>query len=64
MITEGLFTSKSNEWETPKNLFDELNSVFKFTLDAAATDENHKCDKYFTQENDALIQSWGGYNLS
>ena len=26
------YSSKSNEWATPQNLFDELNDEFNFTL--------------------------------
>lgn len=56
-----MFSSKSNEWETPKDLFDKLNSIWgPFTLDAAATDLNHKVSKYFTIQDDALVQDWSG----
>ena len=55
-----MFSSKSNEWETPKELFDKLNNEFKFTLDAAASDQNHKCERYFTIEEDGLKQNWAG----
>ena len=53
-----LFSSKSNEWETPKELFDELNKEFNFTLDPCANEKNHKCNKYFTKEQNGLIQDW------
>lgn len=59
MKTETLFSSASSEWETPQWLFDSLNSEFHFTLDAAATDQNHKCERYFTISDDALKQPWG-----
>lgn len=55
-----LFSSDKNYWETPQSLFDELDSKFHFTLDAAASDENHKCDRYFTEVDDGLSQDWGG----
>lgn len=55
-----MFSSKSNEWETPKELFDKLNNEFKFTLDAAASDQNHKCERYFTIAEDGLKQNWAG----
>lgn len=54
------FTSQSNEWETPKDLFDKLDAEFRFSLDAAATPENAKCDRYFTFIQNGLAQSWGG----
>jgi len=53
-----MFSSKSNEWETPQDFFDKLNHQFKFTLDPCATHTNHKCDKYYTSEEDGLSQSW------
>lgn len=55
------FSSKSNEWQTPIELFNSLNNEFKFQLDAAATKENALCDNFFTIEDDALIQDWSFY---
>ena len=52
------YSSKSNEWATPQNLFGELNEEFNFTLDPCATDENAKCSKYFTIEDDGLSKDW------
>lgn len=52
------YSSKSNDWETPQNLFNELNNEFKFTLDPCCTKENAKCKKYFTKEDNGLIKSW------
>ena len=56
-----MYSSKSNEWATPQDFFDKLNAEFHFNLDPCATDENHKCDFYFTKETDGLKQDWGGY---
>ena len=53
-------TSNRQDWETPQALFDELNSQYHFTIDVAATDENAKCDRYYTIEDDALAKSWAG----
>lgn len=55
-----MFSSKSNEWSTPQAFYDELNKEFNFTMDPAATKENAKCDKYFTEEEDGLLQNWEG----
>ena len=61
MIGEHIvFRSDSAEWETPQKLFDELNDEFHFTLDVCSTDENAKCEKHFTKEQDGLIQDWSG----
>ena len=54
------FSSETNEWETPEELFSLLNNFFKFNLDAASTDENAKCERHFTIEDDGLSQDWGG----
>ena len=59
-LNEGLFSSKDQTWETPQCLFDNLNNVFKFTLDVCATPETSKCDVYFTPEIDGLSQDWNG----
>lgn len=61
--TDALFSRDSDEWETPAELFEILNDEFHFTLDACATDDNHKVDKYFTKEEDGLKQNWGGYKV-
>lgn len=55
-----LFSSKSDEWSTPNVVFDDLDAEFHFTLDPCATDENHKCKKYYTAEQNGLLQDWGG----
>lgn len=46
------------EYNTPQWLFDALNVEFGFTLDAAASKDNTKCNKYFSIENDGLSQDW------
>ena len=58
--TETLFSSASVEWGTPQDVFDELNNEFHFNLDPCATKENAKCDKFFTKEENGLLQDWGG----
>ena len=52
------FTNKSNEWETPKCLFDELNKEFNFTLDPCCDHNNAKCEKHYTKKDNGLIQDW------
>ncbi len=53
------FSSKTDQWSTPQDLFNELNSEFSFDLDPCATDENAKCSKYFTVDDDGLSKFWG-----
>lgn len=47
-------------YETPQWLFDALDAEFHFTVDVAANDENHKCTRYYTEEQDGLRQPWEG----
>ncbi len=54
------FRSSNQEWETPDGIFIPLNQEFGFTLDVAASKENHKCRRYFTEKDDALSKSWFG----
>lgn len=58
-----MYSSKSDEWETPQQFYDELDKEFNFNLDVCATDDNHKCQEYFTQEDNGLEKSWGGYRV-
>lgn len=64
MINDALFTSRKDDWSTPQDFFDKLNKEFHFTLDPCADSYNHKCDKYFTKEQDGLVQDWGGTRFS
>ena len=61
---DAVWSSKSDEWSTPKELFDELNKEFGFTLDPCSTDDNHLCDKYYTIQDNGLDQAWGGRECS
>lgn len=58
MITKGMLTSNKDDWETPQDLFDKLNAFYGFTLDACASPENAKCKKYYTKEQNSLVQDW------
>ena len=61
--TKVLYSSKEEKWTTPQDFFDKLNDEFHFTLDAAASPDNAKCANYFTEEQDGLVQSWGGHTV-
>ena len=63
MIDNALFTSNSDEWATPQDVYDMLDKEFNFDLDPCATEENHKCEKYYTTETDGLLKEWGGYRV-
>jgi len=55
---ELMFSSESDEHETPDWLFDSLNEEFGFTLDACATAANAKLPNYISPERDGLLQYW------
>jgi len=55
------YSSKSNEWCTPKNVFLNLDEEFDFILDAAASKENTLCEQFFSKEDDALTKDWSEY---
>lgn len=59
-MNQALLSTGNDEWETPKSFFEELDKEFGFTLDVAASDKNAKCNKYFTKEQNGLLQDWGG----
>jgi len=58
--TAVMFSSKTDNWATPQDFFDDLNLEFGFTLDPCADDHNHKCPKYYTRQQNGLVQDWGG----
>lgn len=53
-------SSYNDEWETPQELFDDLNKVWGFELDVCATRYNRKCKLFFDKEQDGLAQEWKG----
>jgi len=59
-----MFSSKSNEWTTPKAFFDKLDKIFgPFTLDPCCDSTNNLTQNYFTEQQDGLVQSWQGHTV-
>lgn len=54
MNTKVMFSSETDNWSTPQDFFDKLNEEFSFNLDPCASEENHKCDRYFTRDTNGL----------
>lgn len=48
--------NKRTDWATPQDLFDLLDRDWGFTLDGAASAENAKCPRFYTEEDDAFQQ--------
>lgn len=55
-----MFSSESNEWNTPQLFFNKLNEKYNFTLDPCASKHNAKCKKYYTKKDNGLEKSWEG----
>ena len=64
MNTALMFSSKSDEWSTPQEVYDRLHAEFDFQIDLAASAENHKCGLWFDEESDALTHPWAADLLS
>lgn len=58
-----MFSSQTDTWSTPNDFYSRLNKEFSFTLDPCADETNHKCEKYFTKDDNGLAQSWRGYTV-
>lgn len=61
MIQPAIYSSRTEHWGTPPNLFAALNAIYNFQLDAAASDQNALCPHYFTPKQNALLQDWSTY---
>jgi phage N-6-adenine-methyltransferase len=55
------FSSKTDLWSTPEDFYKKLDAIYNFNLDPCSTHENHKCENYFTKEDDGLQQDWSGH---
>ena len=53
-----MMSSKSCEWETPRDVFEDLEKEFHFEIDVAATTKNSKCKDHFDKTLDGLLQRW------
>ncbi len=58
-----MFSSNKDDWETPQNFFDKLNEEFHFDLDPCADCTNHKCKKFYTKDDNGLLQDWKGHTV-
>lgn len=58
---KGCFSSNSDEWSTPLDLFFDLDKEFNFTLDPCCSEDNKLCFTHFTKDDDGLSLSWDGF---
>lgn len=59
-INQGMFTSSTDDWATPRDFFEKLDAEFHFDLDVCASAENAKCERFFTKADDGLSKEWRG----
>ena len=52
--------STRDDYETPDEVYNPLNEEFGFTIDVCADEDNHKCEAYYSIEEDGLYYSWSG----
>ena len=52
-----------DDWRTPPDLFAALDAEFHFTLDAAASDDNHLTERYLTEAEDGLRTPWWEHSV-
>lgn len=63
MNTQVMFSSVKDDWTTPDGLFCDLAREFNFTVDAAASNTNAKCNYYWDKQTDGLAQEWKGHTV-
>jgi phage N-6-adenine-methyltransferase len=57
----------TDNWATPRDLFDKLNAVYQFYQDVAASSTNHLCDEWLgldhpeEHKRDGLTGAWMGH---
>lgn len=57
-MNDALLSSKLMDWETPHDLFNDLDREFHFTLDPCCYHRTAKCKRHYTEEEDGLSQDW------
>ena len=60
-MKENIALTDNDEWEVQDEVFEPLDSEFKFVLDVCATKENSKCGRFLTKETNALTVDWFEY---
>ena len=62
--TQGvMFSSKSNDWATPQDFYNQLDAEFGFTLDPCASQASAKCSSFYTADDDGLSKNWEGQTV-
>lgn len=56
------FSHDKEDWETPDDLFIPLKEEFGIDIDVCATNNNKKCEIYYSPDDNALLQDWSTWN--
>lgn len=54
------FSSKTDMWETPREVFNALQREFNLDLDVCAIASNAKLSDFYSPQDDGLLQGWHG----
>jgi phage N-6-adenine-methyltransferase len=55
-----MFSSNTDMWGTPIELFRQLDNEFHFNTDVCAVASNAKCSHYYSPKQNGLEQEWRG----
>jgi phage N-6-adenine-methyltransferase len=53
-----MFSTGTDDWQTPPELFAALDAEFDFWVDVAASSQNTLCQMYYDVETNALSKDW------
>lgn len=60
---KGRFVSNNQSWETPIELFKQIDAMFNFTRDVCATEQNKKVQCFWSEQDSCLEkEKWDGVN--
>lgn len=59
-LAESAGHTLSDLWETPWRIIKKLDKEFGFTLDPCCLPHNATAEKYYTPEDNGLVQDWSG----
>jgi site-specific DNA-methyltransferase (adenine-specific) len=58
MVGKATPVKGNNNWSTPQWFFDYFNKLYGFQVDLAANEDNTKCEEWFDETQNSLIQDW------
>lgn len=52
--------AQKDKWETPTKIFEQISKQYNFTLDPCCEKHTAKCPKFYTEQENGLLQNWNG----